>query len=437
MAARRGPYVVWSVGVFGYLVAVLQRSSFGVAGLAATERFHAAPAVLSGFLVLQLAVYTALQVPVGLLLDRFGSRRMIVAGGLIMTSGQLLLAVATALPLAYLARVLVGTGDALTFISVLRVVNAWFPARRAPLMTQLTALLGQLGQVLSAVPLAMLLGGPGWTFAFASAAAMGALTVLLAVVVIAERPPGAARERPAATPSLREIRLGLVAAWHTPGTRLGFWTHMGTQFSGTVFSLLWGVPFLVAGQGMSRAEASGLLTLLVLVGLGAAPVIGELTARHPLRRSWLVLTVIGITAAAWTAVLALPPPVPRWLLVALVVALALGAPGSMVGFDYARTFNPGYRQGTAVGIVNTGGFTASILVVLLVGVLLGLVGGSAGYTGQAFRVAWCVQYLVWAAAAVGVLRSRRQTRRRMAEVDGVLVPPLREVLARRRAARSA
>jgi len=195
---------------------------------------------------------------------------------------------------------------------------------------------------------------------------------------------------------------------------------MGTQFSGTVFSLLWGVPFLVTRQGLRPAEASGLLTLLVLVGLVAAPAVGELTARHPLRRSWLVLAVIGGTAAAWTAVLAVPPPAPHWL---LVVALALGAPGSMVGFDYARTFNPGARQGTAVGIVNTGGFTASTLVVLLVGVLLGHVGGPAGYTGGAFRVAWCVQYLVWATAAVGVLRSRGATRRRMAEEDGVLVPP--------------
>ena len=68
---------------------------------------------------------------------------------------------------------LVGAGDALTFISVLSVVTAWFPPRRVPLMTQLTGLLGQLGQVLSAVPFAALLHGPGWTTAFVSAAALG------------------------------------------------------------------------------------------------------------------------------------------------------------------------------------------------------------------------------------------------------------------------
>jgi MFS family permease len=425
--------LVWSVGVFAYLVAVLQRSSFGVAGLDATARFHTAPAVLSTFVVLQLLVYAGLQVPVGLLLDRYGARRLIVVGALTMAMGQLLLALATSLPAAFLARAMVGAGDALTFISVLRMLGAWFPPRRVPVMTQLTALLGQFGQVLSAIPLVALLHGPGWTVGFGSAAGLGALAAVLVLAVVKNGPDDLAA--PVVAPEVTRMWPSLRAAWRTPGTRLGFWSHMGTQFSGTVFALLWGVPFLVVGQGLRPSEASLLLTVFVLAGIGAGPMVGEFTARHPLRRSWLVLTVIGITAAVWTAVLVLPQPAPRWLLVLLVVVLALGGPGSIIGFDYARTFNPGCRQGTAVGIVNVGGFSASVVVVLAVGVLLGLVAGPAGYTPQAFRVAWTVQYLVWGIALVGVLRTRRQARRRMAE-DGVVVPPLRVALGRRRAERT-
>ena len=163
------------------------------------------------------------------------------------------------------------------------------------------------------------------------------------------------------------------------------------------------------------------------VGILAGPLFGEFTARHPLRRSWLVLTVIITTATAWTAVLAAPPPAPHWMLVVLVVVIAFGAPGSMIGFDYARTFNPGHRQGAAVGIVNIGGFVASLLVAFGVGVLL----GPGGYTPAGFRLAWCVQYVVWSVALVGVLLARRKARRKLA-AEGVLVPPLREVLARRR-----
>jgi MFS family permease len=418
-------WVIWAVGLIAYVVGVMQRTSLGVAGLDAAARFHASPAALSGFVVLQLLVYASLQVPAGVLLDRFGARSLVVVGAVIMAAGQLLLAVATALPLAIAARVLVGAGDALTFISVLSVIGAWFPARRVPLMTQLTGLIGQLGQVLSAVPLAALLHGEGWSTAFTSAAAVGLAVAVAVAAVLRNRPPGAPAPPPAATP--REVLDGLARSWREPGTRLGLWTHTGTQFSGTVFALLWGVPYLVAGQGFTPTAASAMLTLLVAVGILAGPLFGEFTARHPLRRSWLVLTVIITSAAAWTAVLAVPPPAPHWLLVVLVVVIAFGAPGSMIGFDYARTFNPGHRHGTAVGIVNIGGFVASLLVAFGVGVLL----GPGGYTPAGFRLAWCVQYVVWAAALVGVLQARRKARRKLA-AEGVLVPPLREVLARRR-----
>lgn len=188
--AGRRAWLVWGVGVGAYITAVLHRTSFGVSGLDAAARYGASPGTLSGFVVLQLVVYAALQVPVGLLLDRFGARRLITTGALVMAAGQLLLALSTALPLAYAARVLVGAGDALTFISVLRLVGAWFPVRRVPVVTQLTGIVGQLGQVLSAVPLVALLHGPGWGVAFGSAAGLGVLVVVAVVAVVRDAPAG-------------------------------------------------------------------------------------------------------------------------------------------------------------------------------------------------------------------------------------------------------
>ena len=422
-------WLVWAVALAAYIVGVMHRTSFGVAGLDAAQRFQAGPAALSGFVVLQLLVYAALQVPVGLLLDRFGGRVMVVTGALTMAAGQLVLALATTLPFAVAARVLIGTGDALTFISVLSVVTAWFPPRRVPVMTQLTGLVGQLGQVLSAVPLAALLHGPGWTPAFLCAAGLGVFVGLAVLVVVRDRPPGAPPPPPAAPP--REVLRGLRRSWAEPGTRLGLWTHMGTQFCGTVFGLLWGVPYLVAGQGMTPGQASAVLTLLVVVGIVAGPLFGEFAARHPMRRSYLVLTVIALHALAWAAVLLVPPPAPRWLLVALVVVIGTGGPGSMIGFDYARTFNPRSRQGAAVGIVNVGGFVASLLVAWAIGVVLGRAGG---YTPEAFRIAWTVQYVVWAFAVVAVLGSRRLARRKLA-AEGIEVLPFREALAQWRGRR--
>jgi len=302
-------------------------------------------------------------------------------------------------------------------------VTAWFPPRRVPVMTQLTGLVGQLGQVLSAVPLAALLHGPGWTPAFLSAAGVGVAVALAVLAVVRDRPPGA--PTPPAAPAPREVLRGLRWSWSEPGTRLGLWTHLGTQFCGTVFGLLWGVPYLVAGQGTTPAQASALLTLLVVVGIIAGPLFGEFAARHPMRRSYLVLAVIVAHALVWAAVLSVAPPAPRWLLVALVVVIGTGGPGSMIGFDFARTFNPASRQGAAVGIVNVGGFVASLLVAWAMGVVLGRFGG---YTPEAFRMAWTVQYAVWAFALTAVLVARRRARAKLA-AEGTPVPPLREALA--------
>src|SRR5437764_8658304 len=107
---------MWAVGITAYGMAVFDRSSLGVASLQAQERFHATAAVLSLFAVLQLAVYASMQIPVGVVLDKFGTRRMVAVGGLVMAAGQLLLGVSHSVGAAILARVLVGMGDAMTFI---------------------------------------------------------------------------------------------------------------------------------------------------------------------------------------------------------------------------------------------------------------------------------------------------------------------------------
>jgi len=433
MTHRRGAITVWLTGLAAYTVAVLNRTSLGVSGLDATERFGASASVLASFAVLQLLVYAGLQIPVGVLVDRLGPRRLVVAGALLMAAGQLVLALAESVGLAVVARVLVGAGDALTFISVLRLVAAWFPPHRVPLVTQLTGITGQLGQVLSTFPLVALLRGPGWTTAFASAAALGVLVGVLALLVLRDAPPGAPTRT--GRVSIREVQTDLVTAWLHPGTRLGLWSHFTAQFSGTVFALLWGFPFLVSGQGLSTDTASVLLTVFVLAGMAAAPVLGVLVQRHPLRRSWLVLGITGATALVWAVVLALPQPAPVWLLVILVLTLATGGPGSMIGFDFARTFNPPDRLGTATGIVNVGGFLASLLTIFAIGAVLDLVSPSgAGYTLDAFRLALSVQFVVWLTGAAGILVARRKTRHRMAR-EGVVVPPLREAVRRNRAMR--
>lgn len=422
-------WLVWVVGLTAYVVAVFSRSSLGVAGVQAQERFEAGASAVSLFVVLQLVVYAGLQVPVGVALDRIGSRRMLVIGALTMATGQLVLALATEVPTAVLARVLVGAGDAMTFISVLRVVTLWFPGRRVPVITQITGILGQVGQVVAAYPLVALLDRASWTATFTGAAAVGVLVAVLVLVALQDAPEGTVLAPPV---GLAQVRRDLLATWREPGTRLGLWTHTVTQFSGTVFMLLWGFPFLVLGQGLSSATAAGLLTLMVVVGMVVGPLLGQLIGCWPLRRSVLVLSVVGATALTWTAVLAWPGRAPLPLLVLLAVVLGTNGPASMIGFDYARTENPAERLGSASGLVNVGGFVAALVTMLGVGVVLDLLtpGATTDYSLGAFKAAFSVQYVVWALGALGVWRYRRRMRARLA-LHGVLLAPLHLAVAAR------
>ena len=429
----RRAWLVWTMAVLAYGVAVFHRASLGVTGLAAQERLGASAAELSLLAVLQLGLYAAMQVPVGVLLDRFGTRAMVTTGALVMATGQAVLAVAGDVPTAIAARALVGTGDAMTFISVLRLVPAWFSPRQVPVVTQMTGLLGQLGQVAAAFPLVALLTGLGWTPTFLVAAVVG----LAAAVATAT----AVRDTPGEPPLRAPLRLtGLPAqvrdVWVEPGRRLGFWTHFAAQFSGTVFALLWGYPFLVEGEGVSPTVAGALLSLLVLAGIVVGPIVGALIARWPLRRSVLVLAVTLTTALAWTVVLLWPGPAPLPLLVLLVLVLATNGPGSMVAFDYARTFTPPERLGIATGVANVGGFVASLVTILLIGLALDLLAGAGRPDLEDYRLAFTVQYAVWAVGLAGVVRNRRAVRRRLAAEGQVFDALPRAVVRRLRSRRT-
>ncbi len=403
------PWIIWATGLLAYVVAVFDRTTLGVSGLAAADRFGAGPTLLSTFVVLQVVVYAGAQVPAGLLLDRYGSRALIVAGASLMGSGQLVLAFTESLPAAIAARAVVGLGDAVTFISVLRLVPHWFAPRQIPLVTQLTGIVGQLGQVLSAVPFLAVLSAAGWSVAYASAAAFGVLSIILTLLVVRNSPDGVATT--SETMSVRETLTSVKTVWLRPGTRLGFFTHMGTQFSMTVFALMWGVPYLTEAQGLSAGFAGALLSLSVVTAIGCGVLIGFFTGRYPRRRSRMVLAIITGNALMWTVVLALPGPAPLWLIVALVVVMSAGGPGSMVGFDFARTFNPRATLGTAQGMVNMGGFVASLLLMQAMGMAMEAAGG---ISFESFRVAWTLQYLVWALAVIGILITRRKARRQIA-----------------------
>ncbi|HET6937235.1 MAG TPA: MFS transporter, partial [Nocardioides sp.] len=208
------------------------------------------------------------------------------------------------------------------------------------------------------------------------------------------------------------VRASLGASWAHPGTRLGFWMHFVTQFSAVAMTLLWGFPFLVRGEHLSEGRASLLLSLVVVAVMYSGPTIGWLIGRHPWHRSTTVLVIVWAMVVTWTAVLAWPGGAPFWLLVVLTQVVGIGGPASMIGFDLARTSNPSERLASANGIINQAGFSASLVLVVAIGLVLDwrTPGGGTNYDASAFRWAMCTQYPLWALGLLQVWRYRRRTR---------------------------
>jgi MFS family permease len=408
----RRALIIWITAVVVYLAAVFHRTSLGVASLEAGERFHLGPAALGTFTVLQVGVYALMQVPTGLLVDRYGARRVLTVAALLMGLGQVVFAFATSYPLGLLARAVLGVGDAMTFVSVLRLVAAHFPARRYAAIASFTAALGALGNLASTVPLSLLLGSVGWTTTFAVAGVATAGYSLVLMLRIRDNPIGVTPEPVDRTESLRTVLTQVSHAWRTPGTRLGFWVHFSTMFAPGMLGLLWGFPYLVQAQGLSEPAAGLLLSLLVVGAIVGGPAVGTLISRRPEWRTPMVVNYLIAAVGVWAVLLGWPSGhVPVWLLVTGFAFLSLGGPASTIGFALARDYNPMRRVGTATGVVNVGGFVAITLSALAVGLLLDLAEPLGPAT--AFRIAFLS---VVAVLLIGLWRTSVWWRRARAAV---------------------
>jgi len=299
-------------------------------------------------------------------------------------------------------------------------------------LSQWVGTLGQSGQLLSTVPVGAALAFAGWPSTFLGLAAISVVVAGAVAIGVRDAPPGVERERAA---SLRIAVRQLRDALRRPGTRLAFWAHAVTGSPGTVLVMLWGFPALSVGLGYGPVLASALLSIVVVAGALIGPIIGLLSARFPYRRSSIVLGIVAATGAAWAVVLLWPDRPPLAVIVALLIVVAVGGPGSLIGFDFARTYNPGPSQGAAAGFVNVGGFSVSVVLLLAIGLILDALSPMATatqlYAWENWRLAFAVQFPVIAAAIVPLLLARRRTRRQIQEEEGIAVGPLWVAIVRR------
>ena len=387
---------VLSAATLAYFAAVMQRTTMGVASLQAVDRFDTTASELAALAVLQLAIYALMQIPVGLLIDKYGAKRMLVFGSFAMSVGQALVASALEIEFAYVGRALVGFGDAFIFISMVRLIVAWNTSNVVAKRQQLMTSLGQMGQVASAVFFAVLLASIGWTGAFAIAAALAVLVAIVAALFVSNEPEDVGNSRSALTVRILFLQLGQNLRF--AGTRMSFWVHFTLQSSGSVFALLWGVPYLVTGHNQTFAFANAMLIVQTFLGFGFGFILGSIASHRPEWRVRVVFTNAIAIIVAWSVMAVVDSPAPTWLLVLLVIVISSGGPTSMYSMDFSRGFIPPERLGSANGFINVGGFLATFTTMGLAGFVLDFVqrstGASSPFTPLGFRWAMSVQIAV-------------------------------------------
>ena len=402
---------IWVTGVLVYVMAVLGRTSLGVVSVDALDQFQINAGQLAVFTTMQLATYAFAQIPAGLLVDRLGPRKMMLYGAVLMAVGQVLLALTTSFPVAVLARVLVGAGDATAFLSVMRIIPAWFPLRTAPLFGQATGAVGQLGQFLSAVPFLALVGSAGWTVGFVSLGAVGLLVGIVAFVVVWDTPGELADGRrgdvenqedgPGPSPMVAvRYALGNRTAWH------GFFIHWSGLSLLVVFTLLWGMPIMTLGMGMDKATAGWAISASTLAMAICGVLVGFLSARLGRSRWKAIVVGTSLGAAAW--LLFFISPEPRTAAAAFVMNVVMGvvSPLANIGFDSVREECRREFVATATGLANMGGWLAGMAANQAMGVYLTLAAPNGEYTWAEFRFGWFVVLGVWALGLVGVVATR-------------------------------
>src|SRR3954470_18284814 len=376
----------------------------GVAAFEAERRYHVGAGALSAFTAVQLGVYLAMQVPVGLAADRIGPRRSLASGMAAIAAGEAIFALSGTLPAGLAGRALIGLGDAFVFVNVLRVAHTWFAPSRAALLTALTSLLGAPGQLLTPVPAHLALDGLGWTATFAGAAAITAVLAAGALRVVRDAPVAPAGTTPEPRPDHDRVLATLRSAWGQRRTRLGFWAHFGLMTPFVTMTALWGYPWLVEAQGLSDATAASWLAFAVVALAIAAPFVGRLGGRGPYMQVRMALVTGTLLVLAWAAVLGWPGARPPHALILAALAISgVGSAVSVVAFMLARAGNPEHVAGSATGLVNCGAFLAGSVATLAAGVLL----GHDGRTAIAFRDALLPMLGFSALSLLQVARLRR------------------------------
>jgi MFS family permease len=306
--------------------------------------------------------YAGMQIPVGLLLDRFGPRRLIAISSLVCAGGCVLFATGGSLTAVTAGRFLIGASAAFSLVGAMAVAGQWFPANRFAILSGGAMAMGMAGGVFGQAPLRLAVEASGWRTANLLLAAGGVALAVAAWATVRDRWRGSG--------GVGHVLAGLAMVVRHPQSWLIALTGLGTSAPLLGFASLWGVPFLETAYALPRTYAA-MLTSMLFVGWGmGAPLFGWLSDRIGRRKAPLVAGLALETVAL--AALVCVPGLPVFALAGLCFLVGFFGSSQIVCFALAKENQPAHRSGTAIGFLNAMVTGAGALFQPLVGFLLDL-----------------------------------------------------------------
>lgn len=417
-------FLMWGMAAGFYLFGFFQRVAPASLAGDLMRDFGLTAAALGNLSAFYFYAYAAMQLPTGVLVDRYGPSRLFFAGALLAGAGALLFALSPSMAGAALGRALIGAAHGFAWVSMLKLVAHWFPASRFASMSGLSLAVGTLGAVLAGPPLRWLADEYGWRTVIA---ASGGLALVLALLVrwkMRDDPldlryrsyaPPAAHRQLSAGQSWRSVLAGVVEVWRYRNTLLLFLVNSGVCGAFLTFTGLWGVPYLSQAHGLTVKQAA-LVTAAMLVLFSVGGIAFGAWSDRWQRRKAPFLIGAALTALGFAA-LALAPQAPLTLLGPVLLLAGFGAGSMAISFGLAKESVPARLQGTVTGAINMGVMTGTLIQMPLLGALLdarwdgALANGVRQYSPGAYQAGWWVLF-AWLLAAVALLSFTRETHAR-------------------------
>ena len=361
MSERRYPpallaWSVWGLGALLYLIGFYQR----VAPAVITDRlmadFALGAAALGNLSAFYFYSYVAMQIPTGIIADRWGPRRLLTVGAGVAALGTFLFAFAPTIFWANAGRLLIGASVAVAFVSMLKLATRWFRPDQFALASGIALFCGVCGGVVAGVPLRLLVESFGWRPVMVVTAIVTAALCLAIFLFVRDDPSERGYASHAPAPAAGGTHHGSV--WHGLMQVLSYrnsWilviVPIGVAGAVLTFAGLWGVPYLKQVHGLDTKTAAAITsTLLVSWALGG-PILGALSERMGRRKPLYVITTV-IALIGWGIVIYLPLPI--WALVGVLIVSGFACGNLIIGFAFAKESVPSRLMGTASGVCNMG-----------------------------------------------------------------------------------